>query len=306
MIKKNISTIFFYIISLVFVSAQGISDYISKNLPNATVTQDGLYYMIEHVGTSQSPETGDYVKVSYVGHLLNGNKFDASPEDEPLVFQLGRRQVIQGWEKGLLHFSKGASGKLVIPSHLAYGKRGVGNTIPPDADLLFNIELLDIMDQEGYDDYMRKQEDIARAKFEKEKRNQHETDKVLIANYVRKNKYKATRLPSGLSYSLKKKGKGDLASEGDQISVSYTGELLDGTVFDSNEGKAPFEFTLGNKKTIPGWEEGLLHFKKGSEGFLFIPSQLAYGPRTIRDEKVNIPGNSVLVFKIKVVGLNKK
>ena len=77
--------------------------------------------------------------------------------------------------------------------------------------------------------------------------------------------------------------------------------LLDGTIFDSTEGKSPFEFTLGLGKTIPGWEEGLPFFKQGSQGYLLIPSQLAYGPRPIIEEDINIPGNSVLIFKIKVV-----
>ncbi len=302
--KIKYISIFIIFICLTFeVTGQSIADYVKSELKQPQSTSEGIYYEIEGAGNGIQPKEGDYIVVKYVGKLLNGKQFDASPKSEPLVFQLGRRQVIQGWEKGLLFFRKGDTGKLIVPSALAYGKRGVGNVIPENADLMFEITLIDIMDQDGYDDYMKRQEAAARAKFEKEKRNQLETDKVLIANYARKNKFKVNRLPSGLSYCLKKKGKGNLAREGDKIAVEYTGELLDGAIFDSNKDKAPFEFVLGNKKTIPGWEEGLLHFKKGSEGYLFIPSQLAYGPRPIRDEKVNIPGNSVLIFKIKVLKL---
>jgi len=300
---KYILTFGLLLFSIFWLQGQSIAEYVKKEIPHAESTSKGVFYSIEQPTKNQKPRSGDYVMVSYVGKMLNGKEFDASPKGEPLVFQLGRRQVIQRWEIGLIHFGKGESGKLVVPSNLAYGKRGVGNVIPPNSDLVFELTMIDIMDQDGYDAHMKREEDKARAKFEKDKRNQLETDKVLIATYARKNKFKVNRLPSGLSYSLKKKGKGDFAKVGDKISVTYTGELLDGTIFDSNKDKSPFEFVLGKNKTIAGWEEGLLHFKKGSEGYLFIPSQLAYGPRPIQDDKTNIPANSVLIFKVKVVSL---
>ena len=95
---------------------------------------------------------------------------------------------------------------------------------------------------------------------------------------------------------------------GSSFEVKYKGQLTDGTVFDDSFGKRaePFKFVLGKGKAIEGWEEGLKNFKKGSEGWLLIPSSLAYGPRSIREGKINIPANSVLVFKIKVVNLKPK
>jgi len=118
---------------------------------------------------------------------------------------------------------------------------------------------------------------------------------------------KAKRLPSGMSYVITKKGKGENAKKGDYIEVHYEGQLIDGSVFDSSYEKGqPFKFTLGRRKAIEGWEEGLLNFKKGSEGWLIVPSQMAYGPREIREGKTHIPANSVLVFKIKVVDLKSK
>ncbi len=283
------------------LTAQPLESFVEAKLPQAKSTPNGLFYQLETAGEGKKPEVGDYIKLSFVGKLLDGKTFDESPKEEPLVFQLGKRQVIQGWETGLVHFKKGAKGTLALPSQLAYGKRGVGNIVPPDADLIYEIELIDIMDQEGYDNYMKKEEAKARAAFEKKKRQQLESDKVDIVNYARKNKLKVNRLPSGLSYMIKKKGKKEFAKAGDKLSVAYTGMLLDGTVFDSTEGKSPFEFTLGQGKTIQGWEEGLSFFKRGAEGYLLIPSQLAYGPRPIIEKDINIPGNSVLIFKIKVV-----
>ena len=155
---------------------------------------------------------------------------------------------------------------------------------------------------------MKELEVKERQRFEEKKKEQFATDKKIIQNYAVDNKLRTKRLASGVSYVLTKKGKGSTAKPGDFIEVKYKGQLTDGTVFDDSYGKRaePFKFVLGKGKAIEGWEEGLKNFKKGSEGWLLIPSALAYGPRAIREGKINIPANSVLVFKIKVVDLKPK
>ena len=285
-----------------FQDSLTLESYFIDNQIQAKQTEDGLYYSIDYEGTGAYPKVGDYVKVRYVGQLLNGTEFDRSDPDDPFVFQLGYRQVILGWDKGISLFKVGSKGKLYIPSQLGYGRTGAGKVIPPNSDLIFEIEVLEVMGVDAYDRYMEELEAKEKKAFEAHKRKQFEEDKKLINEYASNHKLRVKRTASGLSYLVKKKGKGPNIVPGNTIKVHYEGYLLDDTLFDSSYKKnQPFEFQIGKGKTIDGWEEGLQFFKKGSEGWLLIPSSLAYGPRSIEDAEIKIPADAVLIFKIKVV-----
>ena len=88
---------------------------------------------------------GDTISVHYTGTLEDGTKFDSSIDrGEPFSFIIGAGQVIQGWEQGTLDMKVGEKRKLTIPSELGYGSRGAGVTIPPNATIIFDIELMDV------------------------------------------------------------------------------------------------------------------------------------------------------------------
>jgi FKBP-type peptidyl-prolyl cis-trans isomerase len=109
-------------------------------------TASGLKYQELKVGSGPAAKVGDTVSVHYTGTLENGQKFDSSLDrDTPFTFTLGRGNVIAGWEEGLLGMQAGGKRKLTIPSDLAYGATGSG-AIPPNATLLFEVELLSIND----------------------------------------------------------------------------------------------------------------------------------------------------------------
>jgi len=94
-------------------------------------------------GVGEGAATGDMVSVHYVGTLEDGTKFDSSLDrGEPFRFTLGAGQVIQGWEQGILGMKVGEKRKLIIPSELGYGDRGIPGAIPPRAVLIFEVELL--------------------------------------------------------------------------------------------------------------------------------------------------------------------
>ncbi len=284
-----------------------LETYLKDQQIEAQATPEGLYYRVESPGVGANPQPGDYVQVRYVGRLLDGRVFDQSQADEPLVFQLGRRQVIRGWEIGIPLLQKGAKAQLFLPANLAYGQRGAGKVIPPNTPLIFDIELVDIMDLDAYDRYMEEQEAIEQRRFEQVMAEQFEHDQELLRNYISEKKLKAKQTPSGLYYAITKKGKGKQnAQVGDQIEVEYEGFLLNGDSFDNSGVDDPYRFTLGKGKVIKGWDEGLQHFKKGSEGWLLIPSKLAYGPRSIEEENVYVPAHSILIFKIKVRDVQTK
>jgi peptidylprolyl isomerase/FKBP-type peptidyl-prolyl cis-trans isomerase FkpA len=97
------------------------------------------------VGNGAEAAKGQDVTVHYTGWLTNGTKFDSSKDrGDPFVFSLGRGQVIQGWDQGVQGMKVGGKRKLTIPSDLGYGTRGAGGVIPPNATLVFEVELLGV------------------------------------------------------------------------------------------------------------------------------------------------------------------
>ena len=108
-------------------------------------TESGLYYQITHHGTGKQAVAGKPVSVHYTGMLLDKTVFDSSRRRaEPLRFTVGVGQVIEGWDEGILLLHEGDKARLVIPAHLAYGARGAGGVIPPNATLIFDVELVSV------------------------------------------------------------------------------------------------------------------------------------------------------------------
>jgi len=108
-------------------------------------TPSGLRYQIIQNGNGPKAEKGKQISVHYKGQLADGQVFDSSYQrKEPIDFTVGIGQVIKGWDEGLQLLSVGDKARLVIPSDLAYGSQGAGGVIPPDATLIFDVELMDV------------------------------------------------------------------------------------------------------------------------------------------------------------------
>ncbi len=111
----------------------------------AVTTASGLSYTDLVVGTGPAPLSGKPVKVHYTGWLENGTKFDSSVDrGEPFTLVIGAGQVIPGWDEGVMTMKVGGKRKLVVPPQLGYGANGAGGVIPPNATLIFEVELLDV------------------------------------------------------------------------------------------------------------------------------------------------------------------
>lgn len=108
-------------------------------------TASGLIYEDTVVGEGAEAKAGAFVTVHYTGWLTNGSKFDSSKDrDDPFQFPLAQRHVIAGWDEGVQGMKVGGTRKLTIPPQLGYGARGAGGVIPPNATLVFEVELLDV------------------------------------------------------------------------------------------------------------------------------------------------------------------
>lgn len=129
--------------------AKIIDAYVAKNSLKTIETPSGLNYVIVKEGDGVKPVAGNMVSVHYVGKLLDGKEFDSSYKNpqsggKPVDFPIGQGMVIPGWEEGIMNMRKGGKSTFIIPSSLAYGEAGSPGTIPPNAVLVFDVELVDV------------------------------------------------------------------------------------------------------------------------------------------------------------------
>jgi hypothetical protein len=108
-------------------------------------TPSGLEYIVLRLGTGPVAKPGELVTVNYTGWLTDGTKFDSSIDrGQPFQFGLGQGQVIPGWDQGVAGMKVGEKRKLIIPPDLGYGPNGAGNVIPPNSELIFEVDLLNV------------------------------------------------------------------------------------------------------------------------------------------------------------------
>lgn len=257
----------------------------NKTKEGVVTLDSGLQYKIIEPGQGESPTPSDVVTVHYAGRLLDGTEFDSSyKRNEPISFPV--TGVIPGWTEALQLMKKGAKWELYIPSHLAYGPQG-GGPIPPNATLLFDVELIDFENQQ-----------IAADRAQQERQQLAESNRLAGQAFLEENKKKegVIELPSGLQYKVLEEGTGETPTANDTVSVHYEGRLLNGNVFDSSyQRNRPAEFPVTG--VIPGWVEALQLMKTGAKWELYIPGDLAYGERGNR----SIPPNSLLIFQVELL-----
>lgn len=138
-----------FVVSVVMTALLAVPAFAAQEAKKSdgktVTTASGLKYVDVVVGKGASPSTGKIVKVHYTGTLENGKKFDSSVDrKEPFSFTIGVGQVIPGWDEGVMSMKVGGKRKLIIPAKLGYGAQGAGGVIPPNATLLFDVELLDV------------------------------------------------------------------------------------------------------------------------------------------------------------------
>lgn len=139
--KLNIGLIMVFMVAVVFNSLS----LVYADEEKVVTTPSGLKYVDVVVGEGREAAKGDLVVVHYTGTLTDGKKFDSSKDrNDPFSFPLGAGRVIKGWDEGVAGMKIGGTRKLTIPPNLGYGSRGAGGVIPPNATLLFDVELLEV------------------------------------------------------------------------------------------------------------------------------------------------------------------
>lgn len=266
------STLVFDVNLVDFTAQKKIEEFNAKGKDTVT-TSTGLKYIIIEKGKGKKTETGSNVVVHYSGYFKDGKMFDSSVKrGEPFKFELGAGQVIKGWDEGLYLMKEGDKFRFIIPYVLAYGEAGRPPQIPEKSDLIFDVELIQVLPP------------------------------IIIEKFDIKGKKEYTT-PSGLKYYIVQEGSGDLVKSGDKVKVHYTGYFLDGKVFDSSVKRGqPIDLSVGVGQVIKGWDEGLQLMKKGDKVRFFIPYKLAYGEQGYPGA---IPPKSDLIFDVELVNIIK-
>ena len=269
---------------LFFITAFAVAAFTGcSNDGGIKTMESGLKYFDEAVGEGKDAKMGDLLSIQFRGWIINDstNLFSDWSEDSTRIpdmigdtykmgqtpkFVLGGGAFIRGGDEGIVGMKPNGKRIIIIPSALAYGEKGIGR-VPPNADLKVVIELLEVKEP-------------------------------VVAELWDVDQGKLQTTESGLMYVIIEEGEGDIATDGNVVTVHYTGFLKDGTKFDSSvERDEPFSFVVGNKQVIAGWDEGIRLLKKGGKARFVIPPSLGYGEITAG----KIPPNSTLLFDVELL-----
>lgn len=255
----------------------------NEKKPDVVVTETGLQYQVIEASEGEKPLVTDDVTVHYTGTLLDGTKFDSSVDrGEPTTFPLSR--VIPGWTEGVQLMNEGSKYRFYIPSELAYGDRGAGQLIGPNATLIFDVELLKVMKKEP--PMASKMGESEAPDFSSFEENGNRSD--------------VSTTDSGLQYRIISDAAGAKPVATDEVTVHYTGMLVDGSKFDSSVDRGqPATFPLN--RVIKGWTEGVALMSPGAIYRFYIPAELGYGAQGAGDR---IPPNSTLIFDVELLKIN--
>lgn len=268
---------------------------LGKTVNGWTEVSNGLQMRIWKDAAGTPPTIGDFIQLHIRARVGDSVLFSTRQvnNNEPIEIQVVPPQQPQyDMMQAFTLLTAGDSATFRMPIDSAW-KLGVPKSDWMKSGTSFDQDVVMVK--------QTSQADAFKEKAEKSKK-QAETDEKLIKDYLTKNKITATKHPSGLYYQILQKGTGDTARAGQKVTVNYTGQTIEGKVFDSNvdpkfQHVQPFSFTLGQGQVISGWDVGVGMLKKGAKAKLFIPSQMAYGERS---PSPDIPKNGILIFDVEV------
>lgn len=292
--KKSV----FVVAMCLLITATLVSCGPKSPFPGYTPTGTGLYYKEIVKGTGDQLKMGDVIHPRLAYYINDSLLFTTANLPEPAVDQVHESLFSGDIYEGFAMMHVGDSMSFMINADSAFRKQFRAGVVPsyikPGDYLRWEVVVDDAMSEEAY--LQMKQEEQQKMQEEQAILGQQSKDE--FAAWLAANGVKAKPSESGLIYVCTKKGKGPKPGYKQTVKVHYTGKLLDGTVFDSSvERGEPIAFSLGVGQVIKGWDEGIALMSKGEKGILYIPYDLAYGPR----QNGPIPAFSNLIFEVELV-----
>ena len=288
---KNIN----YLISLIFILISCVD--------KEKVLDNGIELKYFKNGNGEEIKDGQIVMINLQYFDYDGNELLNKVGNDPVVLQKD-----SSWENnGIIYevidnLVKGDSVFFQLTTEQFFKNAPQSVEVPDSVKnklISFYTGVQDVMSQSEFEDYQRVQYEKMQQEMEQQNENQLSIDLELIENYLKENNIDAMKSESGLHYVITEKGNGDNAAAGDNVTVHYTGMLLNGEKFDSSlDRNQPFSFQLGQGMVIRGWDEGITYFNKGASGTFYIPSTLGYGSSGAGGV---IPPNAILIFEIQVL-----
>ena len=298
----------------------------AQNKPAGT-TGDGFNYkvinpqlkyaFIVNKPTTQHPQEGDQVSLnlqSACNNRLMYNTWQAN-KGKPMVYSVTKPAFKGDLIEAINLMTPGDSIVCLVDAVSLFknSKSKLPDFIKPGDKVQYFIKLVSIKPKEQ----VQKEQQAAFMKQMKEQQAKQKAaeakqlikDDKSLKDYFAKKHITPIKTASGLYYTIKEEGKGDLPLTGDSVTMNYTGTLLDGTKFDSNTDTAfkhtqPFQFVLGKGAVIKGWDEGVALLKPGTKAVFYIPSPMAYGAQARPGGGANpkgIPANSILLFDVELL-----
>lgn len=262
--------------------------------PKEETLSSGLSYRLVRDEAETKAQAGDFITFDIL--VLGDNRdtiFNSAKTGQPVQIQLQASKEAADLMDGFQQLGAGDSAVFRLAADSIPNKpANLSNT----KEVFYYVNMREVKPKEVLD-----AERDAQMKMRMDgMREQAMAEAPAIEKWLADKNLTAQKTPNGLYYIIESVGSADKPRNGDQVLVNYKGMLLDGKVFDSSEGRDPFQFPIGAGQVIPGWDEGIPLFSKGGKGKLIIPSALAYGPQS---PSPDIPANSVLVFDIELVDI---
>lgn len=247
--------------------------------------KDGAQFVLEKIAT---------LNIRYHAQIDGKDSilFESKKQNQPFQIMLREPQVKGDIFDALSTLRQGDSVTFMVNAKDFFLKTNQLTELPKGVDsttwMYFDIGVVKVQTK---DEMQKEMEELAKV--------QEAEESTKLQDYLKKNNISVQPSQSGLIYIETTPGTGAQAVAGKNVKVKYSGQLLDGTVFDSSDkhGGEPYPFTIGKGQVIPGWDEGIALMKKGGKAKLIIPSKLAYGGRSAGQ----IPAFSTLIFDVELV-----
>jgi FKBP-type peptidyl-prolyl cis-trans isomerase len=277
------------------------------------------YVFVDNKPGNVHPREGDDVMMRMIAICNNRFMYSSAQvnKGQPGAFSISKAAFQGDIADALMLMTPGDSIICLVDaqSMYDYSKKPMPDYIKPGDKIQYNIRLVSIKPRE---ELLKEREAAFNQAMQNQGVNQNTAaaqlmeieDKALL-DYFSSRKIAPIKTRSGMYYRIQKEGSGMLAQPGDTVVMNYRGNLLDGTVFDSNIDSAfmhvqPLVFVLGTGRVIQGWDEGIGYLNRGAKASFYIPSSLAYGSQSRPGNAANpkgIPANSVLIFDVELVAV---